>query len=158
MIDTTDQQLPSSPRNFWIEIYDSQLKFEPHPDDHTPDYDSTRMTFEVVATSHALSSASLNFQLIPILVEGETKKGIMRETLGDLLRQDILTRVAELDAAIDRPVALRKWNQDNNDVGRSRSEDGGIMMFGSLPVSPSERVNWFLEVCPPFPISSVTRG
>ena len=147
MVDTTDQRLPSSQRNYWIEIYDSQQKFEPHPEDYTSDYDPARTTFEVVATSHPLSSASLNFQLIPILVEGEVTRGIMKETLSDLTRQEIMTRVADLDSAIDRPVALRKWNQDNDDVSKARSRDGGIMMFGSLPLPPAERVNWFLEVC-----------
>ena len=149
LVDTSDEQLSSSERNYWIEIFDSQLKFEPHLEDYSEQFDPARLTFEVVEYSRPLSAASLNFQLIPILVEGETMKDCMKRILGDLLKEDITSRIKDLEEALDSPLKLRKWNQDVNPLGKSRATAEGLSMFGCLPSSSTDRINWFIEVLAP---------
>lgn len=67
-------------------------------------------------------------------------------TFRDRLEEDLTVHVSELKVAMDNPIALRKWNQDNNPVSADRARHGGIEMQGGLPMSKAEKTNWFLEV------------
>ena len=141
MIDSLNETPQQQGRNHWIEITDSQLKFEGHSSDAM--YPVTaRVTFEVNDYSRKLSPSSLNFQLMPILVD----RGVPPEVFMRLLDQDLTARTAELQVAMDSGLALRKWNQDNNSTRDERARHGGIEMVGGLPDSRSEKINWFLEV------------
>lgn len=141
MIDCLDEKLRSSNRNFWIEINDSQLKFEGHPSDAIfPDEE--RVKFEVNDYSRRLAPAALNFQLMPILAG----RGVPIKVFRDRLEEDLTLRVCELKVAMDNILSLRKWNQDNNPVSGDRARYGGIEMQGGLPLSRAEKINWFLEV------------
>lgn len=140
MVDALDEVWPQSSRNFWIEVTESQLKFEKHQ--HDAIYpDPARVTFEVHSYSKPLSPASLNFQLMPILAHQGVPKGEFQR----LLEEDITARIEELDAATDSTLSLRKWNQDNN-VGSETVRLDGIQMQGGLPCSSVERINWFIDV------------
>ena len=141
MIDAQDET-PSKPgRNYWIEITDSQLKFEGHArDEFHPE--PARVTFEVNAWAKRLSSRSLNFQLLPILVD----RGVPPDVIANLLEQDLTARVGELEVAMDSGLALRKWNQEINPIQEERARYGGIEMQGGLPLSKAETINWFTEV------------
>ena len=140
MVDALDEVWPKSSRNFWIEITESQLKFEKHQ--HDAIYpDPARVTFEVHSFCKPLSSASLNFQLMPILAHQGVPKGEFQR----LLEEDINAKVDQLDAATDSPLSLRKWNQDNN-LGSEMIEQESIQMQGGLPCLNVERINWFLDV------------
>lgn len=148
MIDALDERPPALTRRdskvYWIEITDSQLKFRPHPIDALwPD--AARITFEVHKFSKKLSSSSLSFQLLPILEQ----RGVPQDVFKRLLREDLSSRVSELEAAMDGGLALRKWNQDTNSVSGDRARFGGIEMVGGLPESTSEKINWFVEVSSP---------
>ena len=140
MVDALDEVWPKSSRNFWIEITESQLKFEKHQ--HDAIYpDPARVTFEVHSFCKPLSSASLNFQLMPILAH----QGVPKSEFQRLLEEDINAKVDQLDAATDSPLSLRKWNQDNN-LGSEMIEQESIQMQGGLPCLNVERINWFLDV------------
>lgn len=141
MVDALDEKLPSDDGEFWIEVTDSQLKFEGHfKDGSCPEKE--RITFEVSSFSKKLSSASLNFQLIPILLN----RGVPEKTFKDLLQADLIDRVGQLEDAMTSGLALRKWNQDTNPIMSERSVSGGIEMLGGLPASIPEKINWFVEV------------
>ena len=141
MIDAQDETPSKLGRNYWIEITDSQLKFEGHArDDFYPE--PARVTFEVNAWAKKLSSSSLNFQLLPILVD----RGVPPELFAKLLDEDLTARVGELEVAMDSGLALRKWNQENNPITEERARYGGIEMQGGLPSSIAETINWFTEV------------
>lgn len=140
MVDALDEVWPQSSRNFWIEITESQLKFEKHQ--HDAIYpDPARVTFEVHSHSKSLSSASLNFQLMPILAHQGVPKGEFQR----LLEEDITAKVDQVDAATDSPLSLRKWNQDNNLASETGRQDR-IQMQGGLPCLNVERINWFIDV------------
>ena len=141
MIDAQDETRSKSGRNYWIEITDSQLKFKGHPiDDLHPE--PARVTFEVNAWAKRLSSGSLNFQLIPILVD----RGVPHSVFVNLLDQDLTARVGEIEVAMESGLALRKWNQEVNPITQERAKYGGIEMQGGLPASRAETINWFTEV------------
>ena len=141
MVDATDENPRISPRKFWIEITDSQLKFEGQVRDKVHP-DPARVTFEVHDHSAPVSPSSLNLQLMPILID----RGVPRAELVRLLEEDLTSKVANLEAAMDSRVALRKWNQENNSVTGDRVKYGTVKMIGGLPCSLAERVNWAVEV------------
>ena len=139
MIDAQDETPSEWGRNYWIEITDSQLKFNPIDDLHP---EAAQVTFEVNAWPKRLSSGSLNFQLIPILVD----RGVPDSVFVGLLNRDLTARVGELEVAMESGLALRKWNQEIHPVTQERARYGGIEMQGGLPASRAETINWFTEV------------
>lgn len=152
IVDAQDETPSNVGRNYWIEITDSQLKFEGHAlDQYEPE--SARVTFEVNAWAKRLSSSFLNFQLLPILVD----RSVPYAVFVSLLDQDLTARVGELKVAMDSGLALRRWNQEINPVTEERARFGGIEMRGGLPLSRAETINWFTEVHPSLSSSSVHR-
>ena len=145
MVDAINEDPRVSERKFWIEITDSQLKFEGHLNDKSYHPDPPRVTFEVHDQSAPVSSSSLNLQLLPILID----RGVPAVELARLLEEDLTEKVANLEAAMDSRVALRKWNQDNNSVTGDRVRLGAVQMVGGLPYSLAEKVNWAVEVATP---------
>lgn len=141
MVDALEESLPNSNRGYWIEITDSQLKFEGDPLDNLYP-DPERVTFEVQSYSKKLSTAALNFQLMPILED----RGVPFLVIKRLLEEDLTAKVGDLEVAMDSTLALRKWNQDNNSVTEDRLNNKGIEMVGGLPDSLAEKINWFVEV------------
>ena len=124
----------------WIEVTDSQLKFEASPiDSICPDPD--RVTFEVIAWSKPLSSGHLNYQLLPILQD----RGVPREVFKKLLTEDLYKRTTELEAAMEDGLALRKWCQSNYPTTTDRLRCKGIETLGGLPDLQSERIIWFID-------------
>ncbi|KAI9788594.1 MAG: hypothetical protein M1835_002180 [Candelina submexicana] len=145
VVDYTDEKLTTSERNRWIEITDSQWKYEGHPMDDALYPDEDRLTFEVCNWSRPLSSATLNEQLIPILVDRQRPKSSIENALKDLLEEDLSLRVSRLRAAMEDPLALRKWNQENNSVSDERAKLEDVRSLGALPAELGEQINWFLE-------------
>lgn len=148
MVDVEEEPLYlnlSSGHDFWIEISESQEKFEPHPVDLiAPDPD--RVTFEVVSWSKPLRSAALNFQLIPILED----RGVPRSGLARLLREDLTFQIAQQKGSMEDPITFRKWNHDMESATDERAKVEGVKSLGSLPELSSERINWLLDVRPLF--------
>lgn len=139
-LDAFDQTLSTDTRGFWIEVTDSQEKCRPHDSDHMfPD--KTRVTFDLLAWSKPLVPASLNFQLLPILIN----RGVPRSVLEKLLHEDLTSKVETLKAAMDTPLNLRKWSEDCNPVREERLRAKTIQMTGGLPDSLGERINFLVE-------------
>ncbi|MCJ1354929.1 MAG: hypothetical protein MMC33_004919 [Icmadophila ericetorum] len=137
-VDVLDENLSGSKRGFWIEITNSQQKFCPHKELFP---DSARVTFEVCEWSKPLRPASLNFQLIPILVH----RGVPREVLEKLLEDDLVSKVDNLTAATENSLNLRKWSQEFYPVTEERLRSNTIAMGGGLPDSLGERINFLTE-------------
>ncbi|KAL9598675.1 MAG: hypothetical protein Q9219_004344 [cf. Caloplaca sp. 3 TL-2023] len=140
MVDTLDETIPGPDGDFWIEITDSQLKFEASGEDELYP-DPERVKFEVHSFARPLIQANLNFQLMPILAD----RGVPFEVFSSLLETDLTSKVAELAAAMDSGFAIRKWNHDVNSVTAADRIVYGIEMRGGLPHSLPEKINWFVE-------------
>ena len=145
MIDALDERPSTLARTdgkvYWIEITESQQKFNPHLRDALfPD--KARVTFEVNKYSKKLSSSSLSYTMIPIL----ENRGVPKDVFVNLLRADLGSRFGEMEAAIEDNLALRAWNQQVNPTLTERLGYGGVEMRGGLPDSTPEKINWFVEV------------
>ena len=140
MIDVMDEHLSTSDRDYWIEITDSQLKFNGHPVDYL-DPDRLRLTFEVHDYCRKLRPAALNFQFIPILED----RGVPQDVLQELLKEDLTSKVMDLREAMSDPGSLRRWNQENNPVAGERLANNGVEMLAGLPDSLADQINWFVE-------------
>ncbi|KAL8699502.1 MAG: hypothetical protein Q9224_001379, partial [Gallowayella concinna] len=139
MVDALDESIGGSKGDIWIEITDSQLKFEASPRDNIYP-EAERVTFEVLAYSRTLTQANLNFQLMPILAERKVPFNVFC----DLLEADLSARVAELEIAMESGLTIRKWNQDVNSVISGRAAYG-VELQGGMPTRLSEKINWFVE-------------
>ena len=123
----------------WIEVTDSQLKFDWHQNDKLwPD--ERRRTFEVTAWSTPLSASRLNFQFMPILVN----RGVESHILKLKLEADITKRCSLIEAAKESPRALASWNQENAPLLTRRGSDGSIEWQGGQPRSIAEQINWLV--------------
>ena len=143
MIDTLDEKISASKRDFWIEITDSQLKFVGHKCDISEDAsDTARLTFEVHAYSTPLTSTSLNYQLMPILLE----RGVKGKVFERLLENDLTEKVTVLESAMDSGLLLRKWNQENSSTSVERIRSPALEFQGGLPAYSSDTINWLVEV------------
>ena len=126
--------------DLWIEITDSQLKYEAASiDSLSPDVD--RVTFEANSWSRPLSSNHLNFQLLPILYD----RGVPRQVFQELLKKDLEIKTSDLEGAMENGLGLRKWCQANHPVIADRLKKGCIEMLGGLPDERFEKVNWFID-------------
>ena len=140
MVDALDEHPRATGREFWIEITDSQLKFEGRPTDaYAPP--NNRITFEVLDYVKRLQPSSLSFQLMIIL----ENCGVPPDVFIHILEEALTTKVGELQVVMESRLRLALWNQQNNPVSKHRSTTGGADMQGGLPVSNGEKINWFLE-------------
>ena len=126
--------------DFWIEISDSQVKFEDGKST-VPRLVSTLirtedLVFEVNDWVKRLAPSTLNFPLIPILQHG----GVPAQVFMDILQEDLTTQVSNLQAAMTSGLALRLWNQRNN-----AAERADIMLQRGLPRTTAEKINWFID-------------
>ena len=124
----------------WIEITDSQLKFEGTHGGLFPE-DPYRTTLEVSSYSKGLKSSSLNFPLMPILLD----RGVPGRVFKELLQANIEAKMEELKEVLDDPFALRKWNQQINPTLAQRLPDGSIEIQGGLPRSTTEQINFLVD-------------
>ncbi|KAL9037231.1 MAG: hypothetical protein Q9180_003838 [Flavoplaca navasiana] len=138
MIDSLGECIGCPKGDIWIEITDSQQKFESDRDNLYPDPE--RVTFEVLEYSKPLTEANLNFQLMTILAACN----VPSQVFCDLLEADLTTRVAELEAAMGSGLEIRKWNQAVNPVSGERLAHG-VEMHGGMPSTLAEKINWFVE-------------
>ena len=143
MVDTLDEQPfnTNQDRPRWVEITDSQSKFQGHQNDSMSSSEPLRLTFEVNNYSKNLIPSCLNYQLMLILQDRGVPAGVFRW----LLNKDLSAKVGQLEVAMDDGLALRRWNQANNSVVSERVRVGGIEMLGALPKNGVEKVNWFVD-------------
>ena len=138
VVDTLGELLHNDP--VWIEVADSQLKFE-GPSIDKVYQDARRSTFEVRAKPSPLKPAMLNFQLMPILID----RGVSRKVFIQRLEEDIEEKASDLSVSMDSSLSLRAWNQENNPVSTFRMAEESIRYEGGLPKSISEQINAFTE-------------
>ncbi|KAI9845512.1 MAG: hypothetical protein M1837_004851 [Sclerophora amabilis] len=166
IVDYTSQKLASSSRNYWLEVTDSQWKFNVHmkvsslPHETDEDLDEDHLTFEVIRWSKPLAPASLNMQIISVLTQcqlevgqafnsGDAARRIsrMNTALKDLFEEDLVGRVGEIKEAMHDPIALRKLNQGLQRLSLGPAtgtlEEGRTI--GPLPNARSKQMVWFLD-------------
>ncbi|KAJ9638245.1 hypothetical protein H2199_006932 [Coniosporium tulheliwenetii] len=129
-------------REIWIQISDSQNKFEPHTEDLSDElYNKNRLTFEVLTHSKQPRSAALHVSFIPILLDRGVPREQLKRLVADYLdyeRQQLMENVAD-------PVWLRKWINEQNSLAEERNRQGDIVWQAGLPLNPVEKAILLLE-------------
>jgi hypothetical protein len=94
-------------QDIWIEVTDSQLKFEPPWEDRADDrpYNKHRLTFNLLNYSHALRPAELHISFIPILVDRGVPKSVVAKQMIDRLHE----QRQQLLEMLSNSVRLYNW-------------------------------------------------
>jgi len=116
---------PQSSEDFWIEVNDSQRKFEVHREDlNDTTFDTDRLTFEVISWSRKPACSSLYTEFLPILEH----RGVSRVRLEafvtscmDRARDDVEDAV--YDRVSNGSRTTFKWIKDNFDSTTRTTED-----------------------------------
>jgi hypothetical protein len=120
----------------WIEIADSQLKFQAHDDDSRDDrYDPHRLTFEYVAHSSSPASSELHISFIPIMVD----RGVPQQDVAQLMTDRLDTERAELLDVLLDPVKTYHWLHQHN------SADPDPPWQAALPQSLPNKIRHLLQ-------------
>jgi hypothetical protein len=140
----------------WIEVTESQRKFDPVSDDkadHQP-YNCHRLTFNYLNHSFVSGSANLCTSFIPLLVD----RGVQRDILADVTISRLDRERKKLIEMASNPVQLHNWISKQS----SPTPAMGIVSWkAGLPSSVAEKVKLLLRsgFCPtqsPFLAKSLT--
>ncbi|KAH9870156.1 hypothetical protein J1614_007078 [Plenodomus biglobosus] len=125
-------------KDIWIEISDSQSKFEPHQEDEDDrTFNTHRLTFNYVKHSFVNGRTDLHISFIPILAN----RGVERDVIAEFMIKHLdVERTLLLERLFD-PVELHKWV-----MKQSSATSGVITWDAALPVTLSEKVKLLLEV------------
>ncbi|KAF2845936.1 RNA-directed RNA polymerase 2 [Plenodomus tracheiphilus IPT5] len=126
-------------KDIWIEIADSQSKFEPaleDEDDNT--YNSHRLTFNYVQHSFVNGSTDLHISFIPILVD----RGVERHNIADFMEKHLDIERKQLLETLTEPVKLHNWVTKQ---GSAIPANGIIAREAALPKCIPEKVKYLLR-------------
>ncbi|KAJ5182540.1 hypothetical protein N7492_000156 [Penicillium capsulatum] len=95
--------------DLWMQISDSQLKINPHPQEWNEPFDKEKLTFEVVNWSKELHPVDLNIQLLAILEHGGRHNNRIKDRIAGLTRQGIASVYNDVEHVLqaDSPVLCR---------------------------------------------------
>jgi hypothetical protein len=127
------------PKNLqvWIQINNSQLKFNPHEEDLLDNaFDPLRLTFEVTNYSTAPCPSELHISFIPILVD----RGVPRDAIAKMMTTRLDADRAELLDALVDSTRLYDWLHRNG-----TKSSGDVAWQGALPVALEEKIKFMLE-------------
>ncbi|KAK7538904.1 RNA dependent RNA polymerase-domain-containing protein [Phyllosticta citricarpa] len=129
-------------KEIWIEINNSQLKFQPHEDDLDDAlYDPQRLTFDLHSITDQAASSKIYLSFFPILQD----RGVAEENLIYLFDRYLEQERAKLVDSMYDPVSLRKWVNDQNSTKEERNREDGIDYQAAMPTSHQEKLVLLLE-------------
>lgn len=123
----------------WIEVTESQQKFQPHDEDLRDDlnYDIHRLTFDYVNHSSRPSPAPLHISFIPILAD----RGVPQNDIAKLAKACLDAERQKLLETLLEPVKLYHWLHQY--AGSGNGED--LSWDAGLPRSMSSRIGCLLQ-------------
>lgn len=121
----------------WIEVNNSQRKFEVHHEDlDDATYDRDRLTFEVVAWSRKPSTSTLYPDFLPIMEH----RGVTRATFKDFVNQSMDEARQDVQKAVSSRQQLYRWLQDTFNL------DAPVIKTGFSDTLPAEKAIKMLAV------------
>lgn len=125
--------------DIWIEISDSQLKFQPHPDDLSDEsYDPARLAFELVDYSSSPALSDLHVSFISIMVD----RGVPLSTIENIIIQRLDRERNQLLAMLLDPVGM--YGRIHKQGAGSQSSEG-MLWQAALPLVLGDRIKLLLE-------------
>tara|TARA_R110002003_G_scaffold130_13_gene12245 strand:- start:289 stop:3225 length:2937 start_codon:yes stop_codon:yes gene_type:complete len=136
-ISAEPQTRENSHKDVWIEITDSQLKFQPPWEDCADDrpFNTHRLTFNLVNYSHDTVSTDLHISFIPILVD----RGVPRDVIAKFMIDRLDDEREELMGMISDPVRLHNW------IAKQGAAAEDSRWLAALPLSLPEKVKHLLR-------------
>ncbi|KAF1922469.1 uncharacterized protein M421DRAFT_10520 [Didymella exigua CBS 183.55] len=136
---TSLSQKTRSTLPIWIKVSDSQLKFNPHPEDLSDaTFDRHRLTFEVSNYSQTPAHSDLHVSSIPIMAD----RGVPREVVAGYMRERLdVARKVLLDKVKD-PMRLYEYVHKNSSISREGSE---MAWQAAMPLAVEDKMTLLLE-------------
>ncbi|TVY90655.1 RNA-dependent RNA polymerase [Lachnellula willkommii] len=129
----------------WIEISDSQRKWNDRQGNHSEAHHSSHRTFEVLEYARPLKPAKLNMQMLPIFIAQTKSTDLLRQTLKTLMKQGIWGEFSKLVEAFKDPLLLQQWTKrssaNTNDILRT----GKIPYRAGMPISSEDQLFMMLD-------------
>ena len=123
--DTTD--------DIWVETYPSQRKWD------LEYVDQEHRTLEIRSWApEKLRSASLNLQFLPVLEDRAIDKQAMRQTIGELLDDNLRQGLSDQRQSLESPIEFQKWISVNSAHRLDRLARGHVPFQGGLPREDEE--------------------
>ncbi|KAL6707441.1 hypothetical protein ACN47E_004011 [Coniothyrium glycines] len=139
MISSAPQSREREDRDIWIEITDSQLKFDPTDDDMDDGlFNTHRCTFNYVSHSFVNGSSGLHISFIPILVD----RGVKRDVIAEFINSELDKERKQLLEMVKNPVALHNWVTKKSP---SIPASGVLPWQAGLPQNLPEKIKLFLR-------------
>lgn len=131
-----------SVENVWLEVNDSQQKFECHTEDYDEkSYDPRRMTFEVVSWSRRPSPSEFYVDYLPILED----RGVHRTCMKKFVLESLDGAREDLQTSLGSPETFLRWLDTNIPVS-DETLDGKDVLKAMMPKSRGGKVKKLLEV------------
>lgn len=124
----------------WIETYPSQRKWECDLEQA----DVHQRTLEVRSTAVELKSAGLNLQFLPVLEDRAKDKVLMRQAIGQRLKNDLEKEFEAQKTALKSPPLLRQWVSEHWSGRAERVRNGAVSFLGGLPEKKEEALSLLL--------------
>lgn len=127
-------------RSIWLEITDSQKKFEPHPEDmsdHLP-YDPDRLTFELCAYSSQPDTSDLHVSFIPIMND----RGVPKEVLASFVTERLNLERSQLLEILPDPLKMYDWVFKQSSTAQNSEE---IRWQAALPHTLPNKIKLLIE-------------
>jgi hypothetical protein len=126
--------------DIWIEVTDSQLKFEPPWEDRADErpFNKHRLTFNLVKYSHANGPTDLHISFIPILID----RGVPRDVVAKLMTDHLDNDREELLDMVSDPVRLYNGVTKQSPV---ETDPANVRWQAALPVSLPDKIKLLLR-------------
>ncbi|KAH7066941.1 RNA dependent RNA polymerase-domain-containing protein [Paraphoma chrysanthemicola] len=142
MISAEPQTRRAEDLEIWIEVTDSQLKFEPPWEDCADDrpFNKHRLTFNLLKYSYATGPTDLHISFISIMVD----RGVPRDVIAKFMTDRLDEERQELLGMLSDPVSLHNW------IAKQGTGDSNIRWQAALPLSIHDKVKLLLRsgFCP----------
>ncbi|KAF2104084.1 hypothetical protein NA57DRAFT_30476 [Rhizodiscina lignyota] len=129
--------------SIWIEINNSQLKFDFHDADlpHRMDFDPNRLTFEVLKDSRSPIPSSLHISFFPILLD----RGIPEQTIMTHIASQLDRDREKVLSVMEDSIEFRHWLSEVHGNLEELDRDRPMRWQASLPLPLLEKIVVLLE-------------
>lgn len=124
-----------------LEIRRNQIKVKRGEQDFTDKYDPDVWTINMVRHSGRPRTSVLHIGFLPILVDREVPFRVIR----DVVHRQVSAEAEEVLAALQDPVALRRWLNAQSELNREHQRRSGIPAIAEFPTALAERIIVMLE-------------
>jgi len=129
----------------WIDISDSQRKWEDREDNTLEANHPCHRTFEVLECVHPLKPGKLSSQMLPIFMSQALNPKEMRETLHNLNEQGLKNDLDKINEAFKDPALLQHWAYASNPNIKEKLRAGEVPNTAGMPTCIQDQIQALAE-------------